>query len=123
VRTPVERREALLDEFEGSSLSGVKFAALAGVKYATFAQWVQKRRKNPKPRETSGSGQEAGEPGVARPIWLFEAFAALENTEGSPAGLMIELPGGARVRVDSPAQLQLTAELLRLMGSQGGRPC
>ena len=31
VRVPVERREALLDEFERSGLSGLKFAALAGV--------------------------------------------------------------------------------------------
>lgn len=31
VRTPVERREALLDEFERSGLGGPKFAALVGV--------------------------------------------------------------------------------------------
>jgi hypothetical protein len=33
VRVPVERREALLDEFERSGLSGVKFAQMAGLKY------------------------------------------------------------------------------------------
>ena len=37
VRIPDERREALLDEFERSGLSGVKFAQLAGVKYPTFS--------------------------------------------------------------------------------------
>ena len=31
VRTPVERREALLDEFEGSGMSGVKFAEYFGI--------------------------------------------------------------------------------------------
>jgi len=30
VRTPVARRESLLDEFERSGLSGPKFATLAG---------------------------------------------------------------------------------------------
>ena len=45
VRVPRERREALLAEFERSGLSGVKFAALAGIKYATFAAWVQQRRQ------------------------------------------------------------------------------
>jgi hypothetical protein len=45
VRTPRERREHLLDEFERSGLSGKKFAALAGIKYPTFATWAQKRRK------------------------------------------------------------------------------
>jgi len=39
VRTPRERREHLLDEFERSGLSGKKFAALAGIKYPTFATW------------------------------------------------------------------------------------
>jgi hypothetical protein len=33
VRTPVERREMLLDEFEKSGLSGKKFAAMTGVSY------------------------------------------------------------------------------------------
>ena len=45
VRTPEERREQLLDEFERSGLSGQKFAALAGIKYSTFATWAQKRRR------------------------------------------------------------------------------
>ena len=37
VKTPVERREALLNEFEGSGMSGVKFAEYIGIKYQTFA--------------------------------------------------------------------------------------
>jgi hypothetical protein len=45
VLVPKERREALLDEFERSGLSGVKFAQLAGIKYPTFASWVTKRRE------------------------------------------------------------------------------
>ncbi len=45
VKTSVRQREAMLDEFERSGLSGTKFAAVVGVKYQTFASWVQKRRK------------------------------------------------------------------------------
>src|SRR6185369_17312958 len=45
VKTPPERREKLLDEFERSGLSGAKFAELAGIKYQTFAAWVARRRK------------------------------------------------------------------------------
>ena len=37
VKTPVARREQLLDEFERSGLSGKKFAELLGLKYQTFA--------------------------------------------------------------------------------------
>ena len=43
VRTPLAQREALLDAFERSGLAGMKFAALHGVKYPSFANWVQQR--------------------------------------------------------------------------------
>src|SRR5438128_12153660 len=45
VQTPAARRESLLDEFERSGLTGTKFAALAGIKYQTFAAWAARRRK------------------------------------------------------------------------------
>ena len=45
VRVPVERQQALLDEFEQGGTSGAKFARLAGIRYATFAGWVLKRRQ------------------------------------------------------------------------------
>ncbi len=45
VRVPLERREALMDEFEKSGLSGAAFARLVGIKYATFANWTEQRRK------------------------------------------------------------------------------
>ena len=45
VRTSPERREAVLDEFERSGLSGMRFAAGYGLKYPTFACWVLRRKK------------------------------------------------------------------------------
>ena len=45
VRTSPERREAVLDEFERSGLSGMRFAAGYGLKYPTFAGWVLRRKK------------------------------------------------------------------------------
>ena len=45
VRTPRERREQLLDEFERSGMSGVKFAEFVGLKYQTFATWWLQRRR------------------------------------------------------------------------------
>ena len=36
VRTPAARRERLLDEFEGSGMSGVQFAEYVGI---TFRRW------------------------------------------------------------------------------------
>jgi hypothetical protein len=115
VRVPAERREALLDEFERSGLSGVKFAQQAGVNYKTFGLWVRKRRAA---RESAGGGSSA------RPVAFAEAVC--ERSAGVMMGavaLTIELPGGARVQVHSPLQLQLAAELLRMIGSSGLRGC
>ena len=42
VRTPREDREALLDTFEKSGMSGAAFARLHGIKYPTFACWRYK---------------------------------------------------------------------------------
>ena len=40
-----ERRESLLEEFDRSGMSGVKFAQYLGIKYSTLAHWIQKRWK------------------------------------------------------------------------------
>ena len=45
VRTPLAQREALLDALECSGLSGMKFAALHGLNYPIFANWVQQRKR------------------------------------------------------------------------------
>ena len=114
VRDPPERREALLDEFERSGLSGVKFAQLAGVKYPTFALWAQKRRKArhlATAEEASGQSMRFAEAVVDRGTGV---------TIGT-LGLTIDLPGGARVQVQSPLQLQMVAELLRLVATSGLR--
>lgn len=122
VRTPPARREELLDEFERSGVSGMRFAKMVGIKYATFALWVAKRRKS---RE-QGAGipvpadhQESDV--VRQPIRLFEALS-VAPAGPSGMGLTIELPGGARMAADSSEQLRLAAELIRLL-SAGARAC
>src|SRR5580698_1538008 len=45
IKTPRERREALLVEFDRSGMSGQQCAKWAGSKYGTFIPWVQKRRR------------------------------------------------------------------------------
>lgn len=122
-RVPVERREALLDEFERSGLSAMKFAALVGVKYATFAYWVQRRRQarlaQPSQEGAAPMEQVEGSRGP-EPVRLLEAFA--ESGRSSLEGaLTIELPGGARVVVDSLTQLPMIAELLGMLNCGGRR--
>ena len=45
VGTPRARREAPLDEFERGGAPAADFARLVGMKYPTFASWVQQRRR------------------------------------------------------------------------------
>jgi hypothetical protein len=41
VRVPRARREALLDEYERSGISGVQFANYVGIKYSTLAAHIR----------------------------------------------------------------------------------
>jgi hypothetical protein len=124
VRTSIERREALLDEFERSGVSAMAFAKMAGINYATFANWRGKRRKTrelakglPEDALANGKTVEAN-----RPVRLFEAFVEHGSNGGARnAGLTVELPAGARLVVESPVQLRLAAELLVLLKQSARR--
>jgi len=113
VRTPKARREVLLEEYERSGMSGREFAVFSGVKYQTFATWVQKRQ-----RET---GEEAAR-AVARPVQWMEAVVGGEPEEsGGKALVVVELCVGARMEVRDEAGAKLAAEVLRHLG--GARTC
>ena len=121
VRISRERREELVDEFEGSALSGAQFARLAGIKYSTFASWVDRRRsRRGAAPEQSAPPEKGGESGIR----LFEAVVERGGPErgraGMGAGLIVELPGGSRLKLDGPGQLACAAELVVLI-AQGGR--
>jgi hypothetical protein len=77
VRVPAPRREALLDEFERSGVSGAKFARLVGIKYPTFAGWVHRRR-----RVRGEDAGVAGEPEALR----SEALASGAVIRGDGGG-------------------------------------
>ena len=130
VHVPVQRREALLDEFEKSGVTGAKFAQLAGIKYATFAGWVRKRHKQRGKLEQKQAcpSSRANEAVVsAGPMRLFEALVegerVVEREPVSARGLVVQLPGGSRILIDSPAQLQMAAELVALIAQNTGGRC
>lgn len=107
VRTPRAKREEILDQFEGSGVSGVEFAELAGIKYPTLASWVQRRR-----RERGGRGRRAKPSGEVR---FVEAM--VERPDAGPDPLEVELPGGARLRIAGPEQVPLAVQLIRGLAS------
>jgi len=121
-----ERREALVDEFERSGMSGAQFARLTGLNYSSFQNWVQRRRK--------GRVAGASEPGPvagAGSVRLFEAVVESGKEPIRPpalpaasmSGLVIELAGGGRMKVESPVQLRMAAELLAMIAQATHERC
>jgi len=98
VRTPLAKREEILDAFERSGVSGAEFARLTGIKYPTLANWVQRRARSR----------------ASPPVRFVEA----EMSRSIPAvpALELELPGGGRLRLLDAAQIPLAVQLLRSLG-------
>jgi hypothetical protein len=120
VRTPRAQRDTILAEFAASGLSAARFAQLAGIKYSTLYGWLHRQRKaNP-----VGERGRAAIAAPARPtVALFETVVESTAVRAAAGGLALELPGGGRTRVESPLQLRLAAELLRLLEQTEHRPC
>jgi transposase-like protein len=108
VWTPRERKEQLLDEFEQTGASAAAFARIVGVRYSTFAAWVNRRKKTLAGAATSSSKQ---------PLVRFVEAAVSEELEQKQVDrcLLVELPGGSRMKLSSPDELELAAELLRAL--------
>jgi hypothetical protein len=113
VCTPRQKREELLAEFERSGLSGAKFAALAGVRYTTFAGWVQQRRKARVGTPCNGSA-------AAQQVRLVKVVSGTPVVKGVAASqaappLRVLLAGGAVIEVADVAQAGVAAQLLKAL--------
>lgn len=131
VRVPNDRREELLNEFERSGLSGPKFAALIGVKYQTFAWWVQQRRqRGEREKQAQPAAQQVAapddlkvRPALPPPLralqWIEASVESSPPTQArNPAAtsaLPILLPGGARLEIADTSQVELAALLLNAL--------
>jgi hypothetical protein len=106
VRTPREKQEAVLNEFERSGMTGMQFARHVGVKYPTLMNWVQRRKRE----QESGAG-----PASERGQWIE---AVVDEGAG---GVVAEVPSGLVLRINSRAAAGVAAEVLRSLGCS--RPC
>ena len=111
VTVPAEQRELILDRFESSGLSGQAFAAQIGVKYPTFANWVQKRRR------ARGEYAHEGCESVKAPLTLVEAI--IEEPEPEPQErahpLELETVSGMKIVVSGSADIPLVVDLLKAL--------
>ena len=99
VRTTREQRRVILAEFERSGVSAVQFAQRTGLKYSTFAAWVQHSRRVKRPRLKS-------------PVRLLEAVV---SPTPANSALEVQLPGGARLELRDASQVGLVAALVRAL--------
>lgn len=117
VRVKKARRNALLDEFERGGTSAQAFAKMVGIKYQTFASWVQKRRRARKQYPPAAKALPSAPTGTLR---LVEATIE-RDADPDGQGLRVHLPGGARIEVRDARQAVLAAALLQALVP--GRPC
>ena len=108
VRMPAERREAILDAFEQSGMSGQAFAKHLGVKYTTFATWIQKRR---------GERSEYPKKKLPKPppsqITFVEAQIEKPPVASLQAALEVQIAEDVKLMIRSPGEIGLAAGLIR----------
>jgi len=103
LRASKAQRRVILAKFEQSGLSAARFAQRTGLKYSTFAAWVQRYRRTKRPERKP-------------------ALRLLEAVVAPPApvpGLQVHLPNGARLEISNAGQIPLAAALVRAME----KPC
>jgi hypothetical protein len=113
-----ERREALLEEYDRSGMSGVKFAQYVGIKYSTLASWLQKRRRRRDREKMLLEASTDTEAGKSNGGWIE---AVLENGSRPrlPAGgLRIHFAGGAYCQISGAGEAALAAKLLGCLGAK-----
>ena len=103
LRASKEQRRVILAKFEESGLSAARFAQRSGLKYSTFAAWVQRYRRVKRPERKPA-------------IRLLEAVVA---PPAPAAGLQLHLPNGARLEISEASQIPLAAALVRALE----KPC
>ena len=123
IKTPRERREALLTEFDRSGMSGQQFAKWAGIKYGTFITWVQKRRR----KGVLGKAEDKLVPTGAKSEvqWveavMEKAMAKKSNANPNATAMIVQGSGGVRLELSEERHVLWAAKLLRHLDVSG--PC
>ena len=102
VRSTPAQRQAALQAYARSGLSGPQFAKSAGIKYQTLVTWRRQATA-----ATSAAAVASTHPAVA----FLEAVPI--TPLASSASLDLLLPGGTRLHLSCPSQMPLVAALLQ----------
>jgi hypothetical protein len=113
LRYSPEQKKTIVDAYLASGLSAPRFATLHGVNYQTLVSWIRKG-------EIQGT--------KAAPRLLHSALLSLVpaeidhfNANGSGSAMEVLLPGGAKLLISPPGQVDLAVALIRELNHS--RPC
>jgi hypothetical protein len=106
----------LLDEWERSGGSAASFADYVGLKYSTFANWIQKRRKQ------AGLNATLLKPGAVDSSqsdehWVEAIVEKTPEPKGLESTLRIYFRAGAYCQISNAREAELAAELLGRLGA------
>jgi transposase len=109
VHMPREKQELIVDRFEQSGMSGQAFAAHVGVKYSTFASWVQKRR------QARGEYCEKSGKALKASLSLVEAVVEADGPTEPASVLKLETKSGLKLRLKAGSDMPVLVQLLKAL--------
>jgi hypothetical protein len=108
-----ERRDMLLEEYDRSGMSGIRFAQYVGIKYTTLAYWLKRRRRLRQREKLLMKASADKEPGKSKASWIEAVVDKNSSQTREKAGtLRIYFAGGAYCQISSAGEVALAAELL-----------
>ncbi len=112
-----EQRHLILDAFDASPLSAMAFARQHGLCYSTFANWVQKRRKDaaapPAPVACAATAD--------RPVFAEVLVRKAKAAPDPLPCLKVNLSCGVSFEITDHAQMPLVIGLVQALSAS--RPC
>jgi hypothetical protein len=113
-----ERRESLLEEYDRSGMSGVKFAQYVGINYSTLASWLLKRRRQRDREKLLPKAGTDTEVSKSNGGWIEAVLENGSQPRVPAGGLRIHFAGGAYCQISSAGEAALAAELLGHLGTK-----
>lgn len=109
------QRALILEAFDASALSGMAFCRQHGLSYSTFANWIQKRRKDGAiPSIVHDAARE-------KPLFAEVIIPQAPVSPKPPPALKVSLPCGTSFEISDVAQVPLAIQLLQSLPAS--RPC
>jgi hypothetical protein len=113
-----ERRELLLEQYDRSGMSGVKFAEYIGIKYSTLAYWLQSRRRKGEREKLLLQAGTDSEPSKSNGAWIEAVVENGVRPRVQEGALRVYFTGGAYCQISSAAEAAMAAELLGRLGAK-----